>query len=337
VTSDNVKSRLPGAVNRPVTGKPEILALARFYPATLTELEREYTLHKLWTAQDPAAYMKERSERVRGVVTTGLTGISRRQMEALPKLEIVASFGNPRGTVDLAAAGARGVVVTNTPDSITKPVADLAMGLVLAVMRRICESDRFVRSGQWLTRTMAMGRELGGKTCGIVGLGRIGRDFSKLAEAFGMSLRYHGPRQKEGATFPYHADLEELARWSDCLVVTCPLTPETRGLIDARILDALGPEGFLVNVARGPVVDEQALITALKEGRIAGAGLDVFWDEPRVPLELTTMENVVLLPHMGSSTREVREERGRKLLANLRAHFAGEPVPNPISLESVTR
>jgi hydroxypyruvate reductase len=115
------------------------------------------------------------------------------------------------------------------------------------------------------------------------------------------------------------------------------LTPETRGLIDARILDALGPEGFLVNVARGPVVDEQALITALKEGRIAGAGLDVFWDEPRVPLELTTMENVVLLPHMGSSTREVREERGRKLLANLRAHFAGEPVPNPISLESVTR
>jgi hydroxypyruvate reductase len=317
--------------------KPEILALARFYPPTLAELERQYTLHKLWTAQDPAAYMTELSQRVRGVVTTGLAGISRQQMEALPKLEIVSSFGNPRGTVDVAAARERGVVVTNTPDAITKPVADLAMGLVLAVMRRICESDRFVRSGQWLTRTMAMGRELGGKTCGIVGLGRIGREFSKLAEAFGMLPRYHGPRRKEGATFPYHADLEELARLSDCLVVTCPLTPETRGLIDAHILDALGPDGFLVNVARGPVVDEQALITALQEGRIAGAGLDVFWDEPRVPPALTAMDNVVLLPHMGSSTREVREERGRKLLANLRAHFDGKPVPNPVSPESVTR
>jgi hydroxypyruvate reductase len=317
--------------------KPEILALARFYPPTLAELEREYTVHKLWTATDPAAFLKEVSGRVRGVVTTGLAGISRQRMEALPRLEIVASFGNPRGTVDLAAARERGVVVTNTPDSITKPVADLAMGLVIAVMRRICESDRFVRSGQWLTRTMAMGRELGGKTCGIVGLGAIGRQVAKLAEAFGMSVRYHGPRRKEDAAWPYHSDLEELARLSDCLVVTCPLTSATRGLIDTRILDALGVDGFLVNVARGPVVDELALISALREGRIAGAGLDVFWDEPRVPDELLPMESVVLMPHMGSSTREVREERGRKLLANLRAHFAGEPVPNPISLESVTR
>lgn len=311
--------------------KPEILVLARFYPPTLAELEREYTVHKLWTAQDPVAFIKEISGRVRGVVTTGLAGISRQQMDALPGLEIVASFGNPRGTVDLAAAQERRVVVTNTPDSITKPVADLAMGMVIAVMRRICESDRFVRSGQWLGRTMSMGWELGGKTCGIVGLGRIGREFAKRAEAFGMSLRYHGPRRKEDAPYPYHADLGELARLSDCLVVTCPLTPATRNLIDARILDALGADGFLVNVARGPVVDEQALIAALRDGRIAGAGLDVFWDEPRVPAELIGMENVVLLPHMGSSTREIREERGRKLLANLRAHFAGKPVLTPVA------
>jgi hydroxypyruvate reductase len=317
--------------------KPEILALARFYPPTAAELEREYTVHKLWTAKDPAAYLKEVSGRVRGVVTTGLAGISREQIEALPRLEIVASFGNPRGTVDLAAARERRVVVTNTPDSISKPVADLAMGLIIAVMRRICESDRFVRSGQWLTRTMAMGRELGGKTCGIVGLGAIGRQVANLAAAFGMIPRYHGPRHKEDAPWPYHADLGELARLSDCLVVTCPLTPATQGLINTRVLDALGPESFLVNVARGAVVDELALISALREGRIAGAGLDVFWDEPRVPDELLPMENVVLMPHMGSSTREVREERGRKLLANLRAHFAGEPVPNPISLARVTR
>ena len=310
--------------------KPEILALARFYPPTLAELEVEYTVHKLWTAKDPAALMQEVSGRVRAAVTTGLAGISREQIAALPKLEIVASFGNPRGTVDLAAARERGVVITNTPDAITKPVADLAMGLILAVMRRICESDRFVRSGQWLTRTMAMGRELGGKTCGIVGLGAIGRQVAKLAEAFGMSVRYHGPLSKDDAPWPYHAELEELARVSQCLVITCPLTQATRGLINTRILDALGPEGFLVNVARGPVVDELALISALREGRIAGAGLDVFWDEPRVPDELLAMDHVVLMPHMGSSTREVRDERGRKLLANLRAHFAGEPVPNPV-------
>lgn len=317
--------------------KPEILALARFYPPTLAELEREYTLHKLWEAKDADALLKEVSARVRGVVTPALAGISRSQMEALPRLEIVANFGNPRGTVDLAAARERRVVVTNTPDAITRTVADLATGLLVAVMRRICEADRFVRSGEWPNRTMTMGRELGGATCGIVGLGAIGREVATRAAAFGMSICYHGPRRKDDAPWPYHADLEELARLSDCLVVTCPLTSATRGLINAHTLDALGPEGFLVNVARGPVVEERALIAALREGRIAGAGLDVYWDEPRVPAELLAMENIVLTPHMGSSTREVREERGRKLLANLRAHFAGEPVPYAISLDATNQ
>lgn len=145
-----------------------------------------------------------------------------------------------------------------------------------------------------------------------------------------MSVCYHGPTRKQDVAYPYHADLETMARSADCLVITCPLTPATRGLVNARILDALGPDGFLVNVARGPVVDERALIAALRDGRIAGAGLDVFWDEPRVPAELMAMENVVLLPHMGSSTREIREERGRILMANLRAHFAGQPVLTPV-------
>ena len=146
-----------------------------------------------------------------------------------------------------------------------------------------------------------------------------------------MSVCYHGPREKQDAAFPYFPDLESMAREADCLVVCCPLTPETRNLVDARILDALGPEGFLVNVARGPVVDEAALLAALANKRIAGAGLDVFWDEPRVPAALTEMENVVLVPHIGSSTREIREERGKKLLANLRAHFAGKSVLNPLA------
>jgi lactate dehydrogenase-like 2-hydroxyacid dehydrogenase len=146
-----------------------------------------------------------------------------------------------------------------------------------------------------------------------------------------MAISYHGPRRKEDVPYPYHPDVEGMARGVDCLVVTCPATPATRNLVDARVLDALGPQGFLVNVARGLIVDQAALIAALQEKRIAGAALDVFWDEPRVPAELMALDTVVLTPHIGTSTREVREERGRKLLANLRAHFAGEPVPTPIA------
>jgi lactate dehydrogenase-like 2-hydroxyacid dehydrogenase len=263
----------------------------------------------------------------------GSHGLGSVRMDALPKLEIIGCFGTPYGAVDLAAAKARGVIVTNTPDSIVEIVADLAMGLVVAVMRRICETDRFVRAGRWMEGLPPMGSGLTGKTCGILGLGGIGSGVARRALAFGMSVRYHGRREKPGAAWPYCPDLAQLARESDCLVVACPLTPETRGLVDRRVLDALGPEGFLVNVARGPVVDESALIAALRERRIAGAGLDVYWDEPRVPGALVTMENVVLTPHIGSSTKEVRESRGEKLLANLRAHFSGRPVPNPLTPE----
>jgi lactate dehydrogenase-like 2-hydroxyacid dehydrogenase len=198
-------------------------------------------------------------------------------------------------------------------------------------MRRIAEADRFVRAGRWLSGLLEPGTGLGGKTCGIIGLGAIGREIAKRAQAFGMSVRYNGPRRKDGVDYPFDPDLESLARASDCLVVACPSTPQTRNLVNAHILDALGPEGYLVNIARGPIVDEPALIAALKARRIAGAGLDVFWDEPRVPAELAAMEQVVLAPHIGSTTREVREERGRKLLANLRAHFAGQPVPTPLT------
>jgi lactate dehydrogenase-like 2-hydroxyacid dehydrogenase len=311
--------------------KPEILILVPIYAPTLAALEREYTVHKLWAARDPGALVKEVSGKVRGVVTTGSSGMSGSLFEALPRLEIVACFGTPHGTVDLAVAKERGVVVTNTPDSISGDVADLAMGLIVAVMRRIAEADRFVRAGRWPSGLLSPGSGIGGKTCGIIGLGAIGLRIAQRAEAFGMSVCYHGPRRKEGVAYAYYPDLAALAQESDCLVVACRSTPQTSGLVDARILDALGPEGYLVNVARGPIVDEQAFLAALREKRIAGAGLDVFWDEPRVPAELTKMEQVVLAPHIGSTTREVREERGVKVLANLRAHFAGQPVPTPLT------
>lgn len=309
--------------------RPEILLLKPIYAPTVVALERDYTVHKLWTAPDADAFIASVAGTVRGAITTGVLGFSGSLIGKLPKLEIIGCFGTPRNTIDLAAAKAHGVIVTNTPDSISDAVAELAMGLIVAVMRRICESDRFVRAGLWPTQAPRAGNELAGKTCGLVGFGGIGRGVAKRAEAFGMSICYHGPRRKDVA-YRYYADLKAMAEASDCLVVACPETPQTRNLIDARILDALGPEGFLVNVARGPIVDEAALLAALAGSRIAGAGLDVFWDEPRVPPALVAMPNVVLVPHMGSTTVEIRDERSRKLLANLDAHFSGKPVPHPL-------
>ena len=221
--------------------------------------------------------------------------------------------------------------MTNTPDAIAQSVADLGTGLMIAVMRRICETDRFLRAGLWHKGLPPLGRALSGKTCGIVGLGKIGLCMARRVEAFGMSVCYYGPRQKHDVAYGYYTDLEALAQRSDCLIITCQATPQTRNLVDARILDALGRDGFLINVARGAIVDEKALIAALKNAGIAGAGLDVYWDEPNVPSELIEMENVVLVPHIGSSTLEIREQRSRHLLANLAAHFSGAPVPNPLN------
>ena len=295
----------------------------------IADLERDFTAHKLWLAKDPEAFLNEVSGRMRVVVTTGLVGFSPAQMDMLPRLELIACYGNPHsGMVDLAAAKARGVIVTNTPDSITQTVADLALGIIMATMRRIAEGDRFVRAGKWLQGPLAPGRDLGGKVCGIVGLGRIGRAIARRVEVCGMSVCYHGPHRKDDVPYPYYAELEVMAREIDCMVVMCPLTTATRDLVNPRVIAALRPESYLVNIARGPVVNQEALIAALREKRIAGAGLDVFWDEPLVPAELLTMENVVLSPHLGSATLEIRDERGRKLLANLCAHFAGKPVPN---------
>ena len=312
--------------------KPEILVLVPIYAPTLAELEREYVVRKLWIAQNPEEYLRKECDNVRGLVTTGLFGFDRSHIEALPRLEIIACFGNPHGVAaeHRAAAAMRKVVVTNTPDSITEPVADLALGLLVAAMRGIVHADRFVRAGKWPAGPFPPGRGLGGKTCGIIGLGAIGKAVAKRVEPLGMSVCYHGPRRKTNVAYLYYADLEAMARASDCLVVSCPAMQETRNLVNGRVLDALGPQGYLVNVARGSVVDEQALIAALKEKKIAGAGLDVYEDEPRVPAELVAMEQVVLTPHIGSTTQEIREERGVKVLANLRAHFAGNSVPNPV-------
>lgn len=308
--------------------KTEILVMVPIYAPLVAELEREFTVHKLWMAKDASKLVQDAGVNVRAVITTGLLGCRRELIDRLPALELIACFGTPHGTVDHEAAAVRQIVVTNTPDRISAAVAELAAGMAVALMRRICENDRFLRAGRWPQGAPAAGNTLIGKTCGIVGLGRIGRETATRLEAFGMKIAYQGPRRKADVSYAYYADAESLARISDCLVVSCPSTPETRNLISASVLSALGPGGFLVNVARAAILEEGALIDALEKRQIAGAALDVFWDEPHVPAALAEMENVVLLPHIGSTTEEVRAERGRKLMANLHAHFSGEPVPN---------
>ena len=309
--------------------KPGVLLPRPIYAPAMAELEGEFAVHRLWQAPDAARALREAAPYIRALVVQGSIGFTRELVDALPALEIIALYGSNK-TLDLAPARERGIAVTNTPDSISDAVADLALGLMIATMRRICECDRFVRAGSWAAAAPPAGREVRGKVCGIVGLGAIGRGVAQRAAACGMAVRYQGPRRKADVDYPYHEDVRSLALASDCLVVTCPSTPATRNLIDARVLDALGADGFLVNVARGAIIDEPALIDALAARRIAGAGLDVFRDEPQVPPALRALDNVVLTPHIGSTTVEVREGRRRMLLANLRAHFAGQALPSPM-------
>ena len=312
--------------------KPEIVLLKAIYEPAMAALERDFVVHKSFAATDPLAHIKQHCANARAAVSTTTTEVTRAHLEALPKLELLACYGPYYTLIDLIAAKEHKVSVTYTPDSTAEPVADLAMGMLVAMMRRICEADRFVRSGVWPSRVFPSGVEVRGKICGIVGMGRIGREIAIRAAGFGMSICYFGPSRKDDLQYRYFDNLEAMARAADCLVVACALTPATRNLVDARILAALGADGYLVNIARGAIVDEPALVAALASKQIAGAALDVFVDEPHVPAELMRMDNVVLAPHMGTSTREVRDGRSAKLLSDIHAHFAGKPLRYAVPL-----
>jgi lactate dehydrogenase-like 2-hydroxyacid dehydrogenase len=306
--------------------KQEIVIVTPVYAPTMEQLDRRFTMHRLWEAKDRATFYAALSERVRAIVSSGHAGADAAMMDALPRTEIITCFGVGYDAIDVAAAKVRKIAVTNTPDVLTDDVADLALGLLIDVSRRISRGDRFIRAGGWLKGGLEFGTALTGKTVGIVGLGRIGRATAKRAEAFGLKVLYHGRKQQPDVAYPYYADLAALARDSDFLVLTLPGGPETKGLIGAEVLAALGPEGMLVNVARGSIVDETALVAALSAGKLAGAALDVFADEPRVPAALIAMDNVVLQPHVGSATHDTRAAMGQLVVDNLLAHFAGRPL-----------
>jgi lactate dehydrogenase-like 2-hydroxyacid dehydrogenase len=306
----------------------EILSVGPMYPASLEAMERDFTVHKLWEAKDKPRLLAEVGGCIRGIQSFG--AVDAKLMDALPRLEIVANAGVGVDAIDLTAAKQRGVIVTNTPDVLNECVADLAMGLTVASLRRISLGDRFVRAGSWLKSALPLARKVGGKTMGILGYGRIGKAIAKRAEAFGMRIVYHGRKEQAGVAHKYYASLTEMARDCDVLMVICPGGAATHHIVNAEVLKALGPEGTLINVARGSVVDEQALVKALADGSLGAAGLDVFESEPQVPEALFGMDQVVLQPHVASATHETRKAMGDLTVDNLRAHFAGKPALTPV-------
>jgi lactate dehydrogenase-like 2-hydroxyacid dehydrogenase len=308
---------------------PAVLVLQPLLPARQSELEAAYEVHRLDLSDDPDALLDRVGPRVAAVVTDGHRGLSAAQLARLPSLRLVASGSAGLEGIDREALRARGVPLTNTAPALAEEVADIAMMLLLAGWRDLRALDAHVRSGAWGRAEFPLGRSLGGRTLGILGLGTIGTAVAKRAESFGLTIAYTS-RDPKPAPYAFEPSLLRLAERSDILVVIVPGGPETKGMVNREILDALGPEGLLVNVARGSVVDEPALIDALSQGRLAAAALDVMWNEPRPDPRLVALPNVVLTPHIGSATGETRDAMSANVLANLRALFAGQPLVSEV-------
>lgn len=308
----------------------DLLQVSPVPPFLMDRLQKEFTIHDFVDPADPDAILDQVGDKIRGIIAGGMKGPNANLINRLPNLEIISSFSVGFDATDVVAAQKRGVIVTHTPEVLTGDVADLAMTFILMVTRRIGESERFLREGKWLQGRMDLGTTVKGKRLGILGLGRIGKAVARRAEAFGLHIQYFDIKPMGDLTYRAYPTLIDLAKASDILLVTCEGGEANRGLVSAEVLDALGPDGFLVNTARGPIIDEPAMVKALKEGRIAGAGLDVFDREPIVPEELMAMENVVLTPHIASSTHETRRAMGDLVFDNLHAHFNGKPVLTPV-------
>ena len=309
--------------------KPDVLAVAKLHPFFQKALEAAYTVHDRTHVTDPAAFA-QLAPRIVAVAATGESRVPADLLAHLSQTKVVSVFGVGYDGVDVPAAIRYGIPVTHTPDVLTDDVADLAMGLVLSVGRAIPQADQFVRQGLWPHGPIALGKKVSGARLGIVGLGRIGKAIAQRAQAFGMSIAYTARSEKQGCGYTYYSTPAALAAQVDFLVVITPGGAGTRHLIDAQVLQALGPEGYLINVARGSVVDESALVAALLAGTIAGAGLDVFADEPHVPQALWTLPHVVLTPHMASATRETRQAMADLAFANLHAGVTGAPLRSPV-------
>jgi lactate dehydrogenase-like 2-hydroxyacid dehydrogenase len=305
--------------------RPCALQIGSFPPEVQAQIDSEFERVDVEDLEREPA----RAGAIRAIVTRSNQVVPAALVERLPKLEIIATNGVGYDGIPLALAARRGIVVTNTPDVLNAAVAELCVGSLLALLRKLPQADRYVRDGRWREANFALGSSLAGKRVGIAGLGRIGKDIALRLAPFGVALAYHG-RSDQGLAWPFEPDLVALARDADILIVAAPGGPETARMIDARVLEALGPQGYLVNVARGSLVDQEALLAALSQGRIAGAALDVFDNEPDIDARFFGLQNMLLMPHIGSATVETRAAMAQLMLDNLRGWFGSGKVLTPV-------
>ncbi|MCV7278316.1 2-hydroxyacid dehydrogenase [Mycolicibacterium flavescens] len=313
----------------------QVLQVGPLKPSLAQTLKDRYAAWVLPEGAEGEAFLAERGGEIRAVVTSGRTGVDAALMASLPNLGAVVNFGVGYDTTDVDEAARRGIVVSNTPDVLTDCVADTAVGLMIDTMRQFAAADRYVRAGRWVDEgNYPLTRQVSNRRVGIIGLGRIGSAIAKRLSAFGCTIAYHNRRPVSEVPYEYYGSPVELAGAVEVLVVAAAGGASTAKLVGAEVLEALGPNGFLVNIARGSVVDEEALVSALRDGRLAGAGLDVFADEPNVPQELLGMDNVVVLPHVGSGTVETRAAMEDLTLRNLESYLTTgalvTPVPMPV-------
>lgn len=301
----------------------DILQTSKLHASCEAALAQSYTVHKLHEQADPQAWLAANGDKIRGHAGSG---VSAELMGKLPNLEIIAGFGVGYDNIDTKAAKAANIRVTNTPNVLNDAVAELTIGLMISLARRIPQGDQFVRQGKWPNGNMGLFSELTGKTVGILGLGRIGKEIASRAQAMKMRVVYTGRKRQPAEPHIFYDNLTDMARDCDWLVIIAPGGKSTDGIVSREVLEALGPTGMLVNVARGTLIDEAAMLELLQNGGLGGAALDVFEKEPQVPAGFLALDNVVLSPHQGSATTQTRDAMGALLVANLDAHFAGEPL-----------
>jgi lactate dehydrogenase-like 2-hydroxyacid dehydrogenase len=316
--------------NMPSLKSIPVLMAAPAMPLIMDGVANAFTLHKLWEQPDPDAFLKASAGSIRAIAGGAKKRMDGAWLGQFPKLEFVSNFGVGYDGVDAAWCGKNGVIVSNTPDVLTDEVADLALGLLLATIRQLPQADAYLRRGDWLKGNYPLTTTLRGRKVGIVGLGRIGKAIATRLEGFGVEVSYHGRSRQDDVAYAYHPTLVGMAKTVDVLLSVAPGGAATNRIINAEVLKALGPDGILINVGRGTVVDEPALIEALKAKTILTAGLDVFEDEPRVPQALIDMPHVVLLPHVGSASHHTRQLMGQLVVDNLVSWFSGKGPLTPV-------
>lgn len=313
--------------------KPTLLALTNLFANQMDDLDNSYDVIHLYKETDPEDVLGRVKGDVKAILCTMHNPVRQNLIDACPNLEIIVCKSVGFDNVDVAYAQSKGIIVTNCPDLVTDDTADTAFGLMLNVSRRYVELDAYTRVGRWKNGgSKPLGVSLTNKKVGILGMGNIGKAIAKRCEAFEMKICYHARSQKPQLPYHYHADLKSMAEEVDYLIAIIPGGDATHKIVNADIFNALGRDGFFINAARGSVVDEDALVMALQNGTIAGAGLDVYANEPNVPDELKTMDNVVLLPHVGAATYETLDKMGGLIIENLSLHFGGKPVKTPVQI-----